>query len=215
MEKEIPLLTAEEQRVLGTLIEKSRTTPDYYPMTVNALAAGCNQKTSRKPVVDFEEATVVEVLNSLKGQDLVATAIGGGSRVVKYKHNFLTLYQVSDAALAVLCALLLRGPQTPGELNTNSSRMHEFMSLESVQETLNTLMKSEKPFVKELTRQPGQKETRYIHLFGDARVRVDEQLAEEPARQQVDDLETRVKVLEMELVEVKETLERLMKELMG
>lgn len=215
MEKEIPLLSPEEQRVLGTLLEKSKTTPDYYPMTLNALTAGCNQKTSRKPVVEYDEQTVVIALNSLKGQDLVATAIGGGSRVMKYKHNFLTRYQVSDAALAILCLLLLRGAQTPGELNTNSGRMHEFMSLESVEETLNLLMQSEQPFVQELPKRPGQKEARYIHLFGETMAQDEDLLPEEPARRSVNELEGRVRALELELAEVKETLASLIKELKG
>lgn len=215
MEKEIPLLSAEEQRVLGTLLEKSKTTPDYYPMTLNALTAGCNQKTSRKPVVEYDEPTVVIALNSLKGQDLVATAIGGGSRVVKYKHNFLTRYQVSDSALAILCLLLLRGAQTPGELNTNSGRMHEFMSLESVQDTLNLLMQAEQPFVQELPKRQGQKEARYIHLFGENTAQDEDLLPEEPARRSVNELEGRVRTLELELAEVKQTLASLITELKG
>lgn len=206
MEKELPLLSAEEQRVLGTLIEKSKTTPDYYPMTLNALTAGCNQKTSRRPVVEYDEPTVVMALNSLKGQDLVATAVGGGSRVVKYKHNFLTRFSASDAELAILCLLLLRGPQTPGELNTNSGRLHEFMSLESVQDTLNALSHAEPPFVRELSRRPGQKETRYVHLFGENPVQDDELVPEEPARRSVNDLEARVTALEQELAELKNKL---------
>src|SRR6187401_706384 len=128
----IPHLTPPEIRVLGSLMEKSKTTPDYYPMTLNALTAACNQKTSRSPVVEYDEETVVEALNSLKGQSLVATAIGGGSRVVKYKHNFTTVYDISPEELSILCLLMLRGPQTPGELNTNSARLYEFKSLEEV-----------------------------------------------------------------------------------
>lgn len=215
MEKELPVLTAEELRVLGVLIEKNKTTPDYYPMTLNALTAGCNQKTSRKPVVEYDEPTVVMALNSLKGQDLIATAVGGGSRVVKYKHNFLTRYSITDAGLAILCLLMLRGPQTPGELNTNSGRLHEFSSLESVQETLNLLMSAERPFVTELPRRPGQKEARFAHLLGEVIVADEDQLPEEPARRSVNDLEGRVISLERELAEVKETLARLVKELLG
>src|SRR6478735_23649 len=157
MENQIPLLTAQEQRVLGTLLEKSKTTPDYYPMTVNALAAGCNQKTSRRPVTDYDESTVISTINGLKTLGLVTTAIGGGSRVNKYKHNFSVRFTLSDAEEAILCLLLLRGPQTPGELNTNSGRLHEFTSLESVLETLHGLAQAEPPFVKELPRRPGQK----------------------------------------------------------
>ena len=99
----LPLLYAVELRVLGSLIEKSKTTPDYYPMSVNALTAACNQKTSRKPVVDYSEETVTAALNSLKSQSIVSTAVGGSIRAVKYKHNFTTVYPLSDGELAVLC----------------------------------------------------------------------------------------------------------------
>jgi uncharacterized protein YceH (UPF0502 family) len=210
MEKELPLLNAAEQRVLGTLLEKSKTTPDYYPMTVNALTAGCNQKTSRRPVTDYDESTVVSTINSLKTLGLVTTAIGGGSRVNKYKHNFSVRFTLSDAEEAILCLLLLRGPQTPGELNTNSGRLHEFSSLESVLETLHGLAQAEPPFVKELPRRPGQKEQRYTHLFGESPVPDDDVPADEPARPSVADLEARVTALEQELAELKEKLEGLL-----
>ena len=162
----LPLLNPIEIRVLGALIEKSKTTPDYYPMTLNALTSACNQKSSRKPVVDYDEETVVMALNNLKSQSLVSTAVGGSIRAVKYKHNFTTVYPLSDGELAIMCLLFLRGPQTPGELNTNSARLHEFRSLESVVECLNKLINSESPFVKELPKRSGQKETRFAHLLG-------------------------------------------------
>lgn len=214
MEKELPLLNEVEIRVLGTLIEKSKITPDYYPMTLNALTAACNQKTSRRPVVEYDEQTVVIGLNSLKGMSLAATAVGGTSRAVKYKHNFTTLYPVSAAELAVLCLLFLRGPQTAGELNTNSGRLYEFSSLEEVQQTLNSLAQHEPPFIKELPRRAGQKETRYVHLFAEYAEQEDE-LPEEPARKSVNDLEARLSTVEKELAEVKETVAKLMKDLMG
>lgn len=210
MENQLPLLTAPEQRVLGTLLEKSKTTPDYYPMTVNALATGCNQKTSRRPVTDYDESTVVSTINSLKTLGLVTTAIGGGSRVNKYKHNFSVRFTLSDAEEAILCLLLLRGPQTPGELNTNSGRLHEFSSLESVLETLHGLAQAEPPFVQELPRRPGQKEQRYTHLLGESQVPDDDVPADEPARPSVADLEARVTALEQELAELKEKLQGLL-----
>jgi uncharacterized protein YceH (UPF0502 family) len=166
--KELPVLSEVEVRVLGSLMEKSKTTPDYYPMTLNALVAACNQKTSRYPVVDYDEQTVQAVLSSLKGRSLVATATGGGSRVIKYKHNFGTVYPVSDAALAIMCLLFLRGPQTPGELNTNSGRLYEFSGLESVMNVLQELSGQSPPFVRELPKRPGQKEARFVHLFGES-----------------------------------------------
>ena len=210
MEKELPLLSAQEQRVLGTLLEKSKTTPDYYPMTLNALAAGCNQKTSRRPVVDYDEQTITLALNSLKGQGLATTAVGGGSRVMKHKHNFSIRFTLSDAEEAILCLLLLRGPQTPGELNTNSGRLHEFASLESVLEALNGLVQAEPPFVKELSRQPGQKEGRYSHLFGDSQGQEEETLPEEVDKSSTANLEARVTALELELAELKQKLSGLL-----
>jgi uncharacterized protein YceH (UPF0502 family) len=212
----LPLLNAAELRVLGALIEKSKTTPDYYPMTLNALTAACNQKTSRRPVVDYDEETVVLALNSLKGQSLVSTAVGGTSRTTKYKHNFTTVYPLSNAELAVLCLLFLRGPQTPGEINTNSGRLHEFSSLESVQEVLNQLGQANPAFVKELPKRPGQKEARYCHLLGDAPDETDDSIPEEPARRHVGELENRVASLEAELETVKQRLaglEQVMKDL--
>ena len=207
MENQLPHLSAAEQRVLGTLLEKSKTTPDYYPMTVNALAAGCNQKTSRRPVTDYDEPTIMSTINSLKAQGLVNTAVGGGSRVLKYKHNFSVRYTLPDAEEAILCLLLLRGPQTPGELNTNAGRMHEFSSLDSVLESLNALAQAEPPFVKALPKQPGQKEGRYVHLFGDSQVPDEEESSSEaPSRPNVAELEARVTALEQELAELKEKL---------
>jgi len=215
MEKELPLLSSEELRVLGALIEKSKTTPDYYPMTINALCAACNQKTSRNPVVDYDEATVARAISSLKAQSLVSTAVGAGSRVVKYKHNFSTVFPVAERELALLCLLILRGPQTPGELNTNSGRLFEFKSLESVHETLNSLMQAESPFLRELPRRPGQKEARFIHLLGETTDGNEEQLGEMFLGKTENDLEQRVSALERELKEVKLKLENLMNELNG
>jgi len=214
--KPLPVLSNVELRVLGSLIEKSKTTPDYYPMTLNALTAACNQKTSRYPVTDYDEESVVLALNNLKGQSLVATAVGGGSRVVKYKHNFTTVHEIEPEQLAVLCLLMLRGPQTPGELNTNSARLYEFRSLEEVYSVLNKLMNAEYPYIKELSKKPGQKEARYVHLLGEEMqedVDVQNDLPQEPARRHLNDMEARIIALEKELAEVKETLAKITKEL--
>lgn len=211
----LPHLNDIEIRVLGSLIEKSVTTPDYYPMTLNSLTAACNQKSSRKPVVDYDEETVVLALNSLKAQSLVATAVGASIRATKYKHNFLTLYPCSEGELAVLCLLFLRGPQTPGELNTNSGRLHEFHSLEAVHEVLNQLSTCEPPFVKELPKRPGQKEARFAHLLGDIIESDEEHVIQEPARRSVNEMEQRIIHLENEVADLKEKLDKLMKELLG
>lgn len=211
----MPVLDATEQRVLGALMEKSKTTPDYYPMTLNSLTAACNQKTSRKPVVNYDEETVVLALNSLKKKGLISTATGGSSRVVKYKHNFAIVYPVLPSEVAIICLLLLRGPQTPGEINTNSGRLHEFETLEEVQEVLEKLASGESPYVVQLARRPGQKEVRFMHLLGGTPDYEEEDLPEEPARKSVGELENRVTKLEQDLAELKESFDKLMKELMG
>jgi uncharacterized protein len=202
---DIPQLSQEELRVLGVLMEKSKLTPDYYPMTVNAVTAACNQKTSRWPVVEYSEETVQQALSALKAQSLVATAVGGSSRSVKYKHNFSTVLEMSDPVFAVICLLLLRGPQTAGEINSNSSRLFEFQSSASVQEVLRELAQRDPPWVKELPRSPGQKENRFIHLFcsEDGAVR-------ETRPSSGDDLGSRVAALEIEVASLRETVERLL-----
>lgn len=211
----LPVLDATEQRVLGALMEKARTTPDYYPMTLNALTAACNQKTSRKPVVQYDEETVVLALNTLKRKGLASTATGGFDRVTKYKHNFAIVYPVAPAEVAIVCLLLLRGPQTPGELNTNSSRLYEFESIEEVQSVLEKLAAMEPPYVVQLPRRAGQKEVRYMHLLGGAPVIEEDDLPEEPARRSVNEMEARLTAIEQELAELKESVAKLMKEWMG
>ena len=203
-------LPASEIRVLGALIEKSVTTPDYYPMTLNSLTAACNQKTSRSPVTNYSEQEVQEAINGLRAKSLVATATGGGSRAVKYKHNFGTVYPVSDAAIAVMCLLFLRGALTPGELNTNSGRLYSFSSLESVQDVLSELSAHDPPFVKQLPRAPGQKEARFVHLFGDMEPDFrDEPVSVSSAGQTPAGLEQRVAELEMQVASLKAILDRI------
>lgn len=211
----LPILTPVEIRVLGALIEKDKTTPDYYPMTLNALTAACNQKTSRNPVVQYDEETVVMALNSLKKSGFVSVATGGTSRSVKYKHNFTLVFPLTTAEVAVLCLLFLRGPLTMGEINSNSGRLYEFESLEEVHAVMDKLSQASPALVKQLARRHGQKESRYAHLLGELIETEEEVLPEEPARKSVNELEARVWALEQELAEVKDKLERLMKELMG
>lgn len=215
-QKTLPVLDARELRVLGALMEKSKTTPEYYPMTVNGLTAACNQKTSRKPVVQYDEQTIVLTLDSLKRKGLVATATGGSSRAVKYKHNFALVYQVMPAELAVICMLLLRGAQTPGELNTNSGRLYEFDSLEEVQTVLEKLADPALPFVQQLPRQAGQKEARYTHLLGDpAAIEADEPAHEHTSHAANPEVESRLALVEQELAELKEAFAQLLKDLNG
>ncbi|RYE27323.1 MAG: DUF480 domain-containing protein, partial [Sphingobacteriaceae bacterium] len=208
----LPILSAEELRVLGVLMEKSKTTPDYYPMTLNSLTTACNQKSSRKPVVDYNDETVILALDSLKKKGLISTATGGSIRSVKYKHNFAIVFPVVPAEVAVICLLILRGPQTPGEINTNSGRLYEFESLEEVQSVLEKLSQPETPFIKTLPRRSGQKEIRYTHLLGGEIEFEEEETPQEPARKSVNELETRVAKLEEDFASVKEALDKLMKE---
>jgi uncharacterized protein YceH (UPF0502 family) len=208
----IPELSAEELRVLGALMEKAKVTPDYYPMTINGLTAACNQKTSRKPVVQYDDTTVAETLALLKRRGLVSTATGGSDRAVKYKHNFAIVFPVLPAEVAIISLLILRGPQTPGELNTNSGRMHEFESLDEVQEILDRLSSPEMPFLVQLPRRPGQKEARYAHLLGGT-PQVSDDDDDEPAGRSSHPLEARVTKLEAELAALRAEFDALMKEL--
>lgn len=208
----LPVLDAAELRVLGSLMEKSKTTPDYYPMTLNSLTAACNQKTSRRPVVQYDEDTVAQSLNTLKRRGLISTATGGSIRAVKFKHNFAIVFPVLPSDVAIICLLMLRGPQTPGELNTNSGRLHEFESIEEVQETLDRLSSPELPFLVQLPRRPGQKEVRYAHLLSGTPDISDDDFDDVPARSH-GGLEARVVKLETELAELREAFDKLMKEL--
>jgi uncharacterized protein YceH (UPF0502 family) len=208
----LPVLNAAELRVLGSLMEKSKTTPDYYPMTMNGLISACNQKTSRKPVVQYDEETAALALNSLKKRGLISTATGGSIRGVKYKHNFAIVFPVIPAEVAIICLLMLRGPQTPGELNTNSGRLYEFESIEDVQAILEKLSSPEFPFLLQLPRRPGQKEMRYAHLLSGIPEVNDEDFEDSAARPS-GALEARVARLENDLAELKEAFDKLMKEL--
>ena len=211
----LPLLSDQEIRVLGSLIEKSRTTPDYYPMTLNSLTAACNQKSARKPVVEYDEGTIILTLDSLKKKGLISTATGGSSRSTKYKHNLAIVFPIVPAQLAIICLLLLRGAQTPGELNTNSGRLFEFETLDEVNEVIEQLVNFEPAFLVQLPKRTGQKEVRYMHLFGgEPQIEEDEPFAE-PARKSVNELEQRIQTLEENYAQLKADLDKLMKELMG
>lgn len=160
-------LTDTEVRALGALIEKEITTPEYYPLSLNALVNACNQKSNRDPVMTLDEDAVRSALRSLADQSLARSA-GGDSRVSKYEHRVNELFNFHRHEIAVLCVLLLRGPQTPGELRTRTERMYSFEDLDSVHSALHLLMKREPPLVALLPRQPGTKESRYAHLLSGA-----------------------------------------------
>ena len=194
-----------EQRIIGSLLEKSKTTPDYYPMSLNSLTAACNQKTSRNPVVNFDEETVTLTLNALKIKGLVSTVTGGSSRTVKWKHNLAIVYPLIPSELAVICLLFLRGPSTPGEINTNSNRLFEFETIEEAQNTLLKLASDQPPYVQQLTRKAGQKEARYVHLFGNIAEMEAESETELPENKS-GNLEDRVAKLEQEVADLKEMI---------
>jgi uncharacterized protein YceH (UPF0502 family) len=163
------LLTEAQARVLGALIEKEITTPDYYPLSMNALVNACNQKSNREPVTELDEDTVRQALHGLDDKGLAGAVRGSESRVTKYEHRFSEAYNFGRREVAVLCVLLLRGPQTPGELRGRTERLYNFDELSDVQSTLQKLIERDPALVRALPRQPGTKEARYMHLFcGDA-----------------------------------------------
>jgi uncharacterized protein len=201
---------AVEIRVLGCLIEKQRTTPDVYPLSLNALRVACNQSTNRDPVVDYDEATVVEALRRLALRSWTRLASGAGSRARKYRHLLDDAFGLDDAEVSLLAVLMLRGPQTPGELKQRGQRLHDFASLAEVQETLNHLV--ERGQVSRHERQPGQKEDRYEQLLGPTAAATIQRDAagstEAPAP-----AEDRLTRLERELAELRQELAALRREL--
>jgi len=165
------ILSDIEARVLGALVEKDVTTPDYYPLSLNALANACNQKSNREPVMNLDEESVRQAIRGLEKHALAGPADSFDGRVTKYEHRLQEAYNFDRRETAILCVLLLRGPQTPGELRSRSERMHSFDDLSEVESTLQRLMKRDPPLVKILPRQAGTKEARYAHLLsGDVEV---------------------------------------------
>jgi len=160
------ILTEVELRVLGSLVEKQITTPEYYPLTLNSLTLACNQKNNRNPVTAYSEATVAEAIETLRVKNLAYVFYGSNSRVPKYKHVMPEIFHLSHPELSLMCLLMLRGPQTVGELHGRAGRMFDFKGIEDVEETVNSLISKEPdPLVARLPRQPGQKEARFAHLL--------------------------------------------------
>jgi uncharacterized protein YceH (UPF0502 family) len=159
------ILNDVETRVLGSLVEKDVTTPDYYPLSLNALVNACNQKNNRDPVMHLQEDAVQEALSTLQDKRLAGPTSSADSRVTKYEHRLQEAFNFTRGETAVLCVLLLRGPQTPGELRGRTERMHRFEDLTEVQSTLQRLMQHDPPLVRVIPRQPGTKESRYKHLL--------------------------------------------------
>src|SRR4030088_2528404 len=212
-------LTETEVRVLGSLIEKDITTPEYYPLSLNALVNACNQKSNRDPFMQLDETAVREALSGLQERRMAGPAGGADSRVTKYEHRLQEVFNFTRAEIAVLCVLLLRGPQTPGELRGRSERMHRFEALEEVQSALQKLMQREPPLAKVLPRQPGTKESRYAHLLaggvgevetgGPAGATVERNPAD---AERIARLEEEVAELRRDVSEVKDQLERFRKQ---
>jgi len=211
------LLTETEARVLGSLVEKDITTPDYYPLSLNALVNACNQKSNRDPVMNLNDEAVRQALHSLNEKGLAGTASGAGdSRVAKFEHRMQEAFNLTRPETALLCVLLLRGPQTPGELRGRAERLHRFEDLTDVQSTLQKLMSREEPLAKVLPRQPGTKESRYAHLLCGDKPEWDAPPApavEARSEGAIDDervtrLEEEVAALRRAMAELKEEVER-------
>jgi len=203
------ILSEVEARVLGCLVEKDITTPEYYPLSLNALVHACNQKSNREPLMNLEVDVVRQALRAL-GDQMLARSASGDSRVAKYEHRLADTFNFTRPETAILCELLLRGPQTPGELRSRAERMHPFEDLSVVQSTLKHLMEREPPLVKLLPRQPGNKEARYAHLLsGDVEVRETPQVKESAVSSSAAEngrmvaLETEVAGLQKEVSELK------------
>ena len=202
-----PVLSHVEARVLGALIEKDITTPDYYPLSLNALINACNQKSNRDPVMNLGENAVRDALLSLSEKGLAGRVSSADSRVPKYEHRLQEAFNLPRAETAVLCVLLLRGPQTPGELRGRTERMHRFEELSDVHSALQRLIQRDSPLVQMLPRQPGTKETRYVHLLS-GEMEIAELPAQEPGVASADGdrialLETELGGLKAELAELK------------
>ena len=193
-----------ETRVLGCLVEKELTTPDYYPLTLNALTNACNQKTNREPVTDYDEQIVERALETLSEKHLSYTLFAGSSRTPKFKHRLPGVYELELPEVAVVCVLLLRGAQTLGELNQRTTRLYEFADLNEVNETVENLIKRENPIAAKLTRQPGQKESRYAHLLSGE---IDEESLSFPQKTSGNNTQNdRIEKLESEIEELREEI---------
>ncbi|WP_346808122.1 YceH family protein [Enterobacter chuandaensis] len=207
-------LNGTEARVIGCLLEKQVTTPEQYPLSVNAVTMACNQKTNREPVMNLSEHEVQDVLDALVKRHYLRTVNGFGNRVTKYEQRFCNSefgdLKLSSAEVAVITTLLLRGAQTPGELRSRASRMHEFSDMQEVEQTLEGLAtRDDGPYVVRLAREPGKRESRYMHLFsGDVDAESVATESDRPANS--DDLAARVEALEDEVAGLKQRLDALL-----
>ena len=210
-------LSATEARIVGSLVEKQLTTPEYYPLTLNALTAACNQKSNRDPVMSLGETEIMGAIDSLRDKNLVYLYYGSGSRTVKYKHMLPSVYDLDDAGVAIVAVLLLRGPQTLGEIRERTGRLHEFGGLNEVQEALDGLTRRDEPIVVKLERQAGQKEARYAHLLSgevaqDAIAPSPRSVASGGSNERIEKLEAEVESLRGELADFRATFDEFRKQ---
>lgn len=206
------ILNDAEVRVLGALVEKQITTPEYYPLTINALTAACNQKTNREPIVNYDEATVTRAIESLRAKNLVYVFLGSGSRTVKYKHRLPEMYELEPPETAVLAALMLRGAQTLGELRERGGRFYEFADLNEVNQSLENLINLETPLAARLERQLGQKETRFAHLLTGELPEIiqterEPRIANQAGNERIANLEQEIETLKAQYSELRQIFE--------
>lgn len=204
------ILNEYELRVLGALVEKHIATPDYYPMTVNALVNACNQKNHRDPVVAYDEPTVARALESLREKNLAYIFHGSDSRVPRYGHLFPKAFDLSEPEVALMCVLILRGPQTPGELRSRSAHLHQFENLPLVESLLQALSLRDEPLVVRLPRQQGSRESRFAHLLGgpvEAETPSLQPASSNSSQDRIDRLEEEINSMRAELADLKAQFE--------
>ena len=213
------ILNETEARIVGALVEKQLTTPEYYPLTLNALVNACNQKNNREPVVSYNDGLVTNALEILRDRNIVYVFYGSTSRVPKYKHMLPSIYDLEPPEVAVICVMLLRGPQTLGELRTRTERLYQFQGLGEIQETLDGLARREDPLVVKLPVQPGQKEARFGHLIsGEIDMEALAAAQATPTRrggvdaERIENLEEEIASLRSEVDTLKETFEEFRKQ---
>lgn len=210
-------LSPVETRVLGCLIEKERTTPDVYPLSLLAVTTACNQSTNRDPVVHYAEQEVNLALDDLRGKKLATKVWGAGARVEKFRHNLLDVFELNPGEVALLCVLLLRGPQTPGELRIRTERLHSFESIADLEKALEALAAGEAPLVRMLEPRPGQKERRFVQLLSGEPVLEAPSFAAAPSVTapvpgRLEALEAEVSALKITVAELREELTRFRKQ---
>lgn len=208
-------LSVIEQRVIGCLLEKEITTPDIYPLSLNALTTACNQKSNREPVMSLSEQEVLDCVSTLEKRHLITVASERGSRVAKYKHRFCNTefgsLKLTEQEKGIICVLFLRGPQTPGELRTRNNRLCEFVDVSEVDQVLKSMSTREQPLVQQLPREAGKRESRWMHLLGDATYNNVTDAVESSAMESINDSgnNQRITELELQVRELKQHIERL------